>query len=497
MKLRPYQNDAIDRTTASFAAGHRGVLMVVPTGGGKTVIYSEITRSLVAAGAPVLIVEPAVELVEQSRDKLVRLGVPRVGIVAAGWGYGYNPDPGALVQVATVQTLRSRADALLRRPRLIVFDEAHLSAADSYRMVRERYPDARRLGVTATPWRLDEAGFEDLASALVLGPTVRDLQGLGGLVPFRTRSIPLTAFAKPSRRPGAEFNLRAMAEAYAKQGLVGDVLRHYLDGPKAGKSGIVFGASTGHARELCNAACAAGIRAEYLDGATPPDVRRAILGTPERPGRLGTGETTLVFNFGVLTAGFDCPRIEYVGVARATASRSLWVQMAGRGLRPCDETGKEWCLVDDFGGNALRHGNLARRTVTCATCSSDPQPCAACVRAILDGRQRAEQDEDQGALGIECPACRTVADVGTATCAECGQDLTVAGLPRRGRSGAEHVDGQLVEIADDAPPLELTPPESADEKRERIARQAGRYLRDKARDKARNFGERYAARVST
>lgn len=471
MKLRPYQTAAIDAVTAAYAGGHHGVLLVVPTGGGKTVIYSEITRSLVAAGAPVLIVEPAVELVEQSRDKLIRLGVPRVGIVAAGWGQGYNPDPGAFAQVATVQTLRSRPDALLRRPRFIVFDEAHLSAADSYALIRARYPDARRLGVTATPWRLDGQGFRDLASSIVVGPTVADLQAGGALVAFRTRSIPLTAFAKATRRPSAEFNRAAMAEAYNKQKLVGDVIRHYLDSDKSGKRGIVFAASVEHSRQLCAEFLAAGVRAEHLDGNTPPAERKAIVGTPERPGRLGTGETTIVCNFGVLTAGFDCPPVEYIGVARATASKSLWIQMAGRGMRPFE--GKAGCLIDDFGGNALRHGNLARIN-----------------SYTLDGRQVAEgDDEAAGELGKVCPQCQTTIEAADAVCAHCGYDFATPGL-RGPRGRIEAVDGQLVEIPDDAAPLELEAPEAPDERRARIATQRGAYMKRQAAQRAREFGAR-------
>jgi superfamily II DNA or RNA helicase len=479
--LRPYQNDTITAATSAYRAGHRGVLVVIPTGGGKTVIYSEVTRAVAAAGAAVLIVEPAVELVEQTRDKLRALGVPRVGIIAAGWGRGYNPDAGALVQVATVQTLRTRPDAMLRTPHLIVFDEAHLSAAESYRMIRERYPRAVRLGVTATPWRLDGAGFEDLASEIIVGPTVRDLIGTGALVPFRTRSIPLTAFARGTRRPNSEFNLREMSKAYTENRLVGDVVAHYLDSPKAGRSGIVFGASTGHARELCDRFVAAGVRAEYLDGTTPADVRRAIVGTPEKPGRLGTGETTLVCNFGVLTAGFDCPRVEYIGVARATASKALWIQMAGRGMRPSPATGKIDALIDDFGGNALRHGNLAR-----------------VHDYSLTGRNAADEgdgDPDAGPLGRECPQCRTVDDAGAAVCAFCGFEFAI--LLRAGRGRVKSIDGHLVEIAADAEPLELVPPETADERATRIARHAGAYLRDRASRKADAFGERFERRAAS
>ena len=483
MQLRPYQLDAIAKCSAAYRAGHKGVLLVVPTGGGKTVIYSEIARSLVAAGAPVLVVEPAVELVEQTRDKLARLGVSRVGIVAAGWGGGYNPDPGAMVQVATVQTLRSRPHALLRRPRFIVFDEAHLAAADSYRLIRERYPEANRLGVTATPWRLDGEPFLDLATELVIGPTVPELRQLGALTPFRTRSIPLTAFARSSRRPAAEFNLREMAEAYNRQQLVGDVVTHYTE-HAAGRSGLVFAASVEHSRQLCARFREAGIDAEHLDGTTHKLERAAMLA------RLESGSTQLICNYGVLTAGFDCPRVAAVSIARATASKSLWIQMAGRGLRPFG--GKADCVILDHGGNALRHGNLAHPHLRCRTCAELPAPCAACVRRVLDGRRQAETDDEAEAmdLGKACPTCLTVIDTAAAVCPFCAHDFATPA--RGGRGEVRGVDGQLVELDADAAPLELTPPESAEERERRRVEHAGRFLRRRAVENARSWAERMA-----
>lgn len=476
MQLRTYQSDAIAEVTACYRAGHRGVLLVIPTGGGKTVVYSEITRALVAAGVPVLIVEPAVELVEQTRDKLARLGVARVGIVAAGWippgavaPANYNPDPGALVQVATVQTLRSRPHALLRRPGFIIFDEAHLSAADSYRMIRERYPEANRLGVTATPWRLDGEGFEDLASALVIGPTVRDLQLLGALVDFRTLSIPLTDFARSKRRPASEFNLREMAAAYNKNELVGDIVSHYQR-HAADRSGLVFAASVDHSRELRSAFAANGFAVEHLDGQTHKSERAAILR------RLELGQTQIICNFGVLTAGFDCPRVSAISTARATASKSLWIQMAGRGMRPCD--GKRDCVILDHGGNALRHGNLAQPHVY-----------------SLVGRDKAAAVdlEDAGDLGQVCPTCATVIDTAVATCEFCGHDFAV-GAPMRGRRKVRGVDGELVEIDDEAAPFALAPPESPELRAERRSRQAGAFLTRQAVTAARDWADRMAGR---
>lgn len=457
MQLRPYQTDMIGEASAAYRAGHKGVLVLLATGGGKTVVYSEITRSLVAASAPVLIVEPAVELVEQSRDKLRQLGVPRVGIICASWGGGYNPDAGALVQVASVQTLRSRPDALLRRPRFTIYDEGHLAAAESYTMIAQTYPESNRLIATATFERLDGRGYEGMASAVVMGPDVAALQALRSLVPFRTVSIPLTEFSKSSRRPAREFNKSAMAEAYNKQKLVGDVIQTYIDGTEhtpscLGRSGLVFAASIEHSIELCKRFNAAGIVAEHLDGSTPPAVRQAMIGTPDKPGRLGLGITKIVCNYGVLTAGFDCPLVSFIAVARATASPSLWAQMGGRGLRPHLASGKVDCIIHDHGANALRHGNLAHKRTHCRACYTERKPCAVCTVRILEGRKPAENDdEEQIDLGKECPKCLTVIDASCAICPWCAHDFRSV----RARSGIEFVEGQLVEIDAAAVPFEL------------------------------------------
>lgn len=469
MKLRPYQLKAITDVSARYREGHQGVLLVVPTGGGKTVIYSEIARFLSAGGASVLIIEPGVELVEQTRDKLIRLGVPRVGIIAAGWGDGYNPDPGALVQVATIQTIRSRPEAVNRSPSLIIFDEAHLAAANSYKLVRQRYPNAKRLGVTASPWRLDGESFLDLATAIVIGPTLPELQAFEALVRFRTRSIPLTSFADAKRRPGTEFNGKQMAEAYRDRTLVGDPIRHYMDSDKRGKTGILFAANVAHAYDLHKAAIAEGITCEVVHGETPLALRREILGTPERPGRLGTGETTLVANYGVLTAGFDCPRVEYVGIVRATASKSLWVQMGGRGLRPCPETGKEYCLIDDFGANARRHGNLGIRH-----------------EYSLEGLSKAERGDLE--LGKDCPQCKTVMDMSDKQCAHCGYEFPT--IRKKPRQQPDQIDGQLVDVHDDELAFDLKALSYEDPavKAERLRESRKKHFHNQARQLQRMMG---------
>lgn len=428
MKLRDYQQDAVADVASAHRAGHVGVLLVIPTGGGKTVIFCSIAAALAVAGATVLIVVPAIELLEQTRDKLKKFGV-RHGVIAAG--YSRNPDPAASIQVGMVQTLRQRPGAMLFAPNYVIFDEAHLSAADSYQLVISRYSGARYLGVTATPFRLDGAGF-DFASAIVEGPTPAAMIARGFLVPFRTYSIPLTDIARCGRRK-REFERSKVAEAYNKRQLIGDVIGHFRQRAHD-RSALVFASSIEHSRALCGAFRAAGYAAEHVDGNTPADARAAILA------RLESGQTQIVCNYGVLTAGFDCPRVSAVVVVRPTASKALWIQMAGRGLRLCPEIGKIDCVIIDHGGNARRHGNLDFRHVY-----------------SLTGRDRAEPDDDVTGIGRECPQCLLVVDAAAVECPQCQFDLsTAAAAAARGRkkqAGPLDVELELVDAG--AAPIDL------------------------------------------
>jgi len=440
VQLRDYQSSAIADVTAAHRRGNQGVLLTMPTGSGKTVVFSSIASGLAQANYCTLIVVPQVELVRQTSNKLRMFGC-RHGVIAAS--DGPNPDPTALVQVAMVQTLRNRPRAMIREPNYLIYDEAHLAVADTFAAIRDRYPRARRLGVTATPWRLDGKPFHDLASEIVAGPSVRDMVARGALVPFRTLSIPLTEFAAKGRQ-STEFARSAMAEAYKTNALVGDVIEHYHQ-LAANRTGIVFAASIDHSRMLTERFIRSGIVAEHLDGTTPMGDRGdGARGLPTRIGiteRLELGITQVICNYGVLTTGFDCPRVSAIVVARATASKSLWIQMAGRGLRPCPEIGKTDCLILDHGGNARRHGNLDYQHVY-----------------TLDGRDKTPRNapEPDATRGKECPQCYLFQPVTEPACAQCGHQwqMVLTGKPE-----PRTVDGQLVDVGSGAAPVAVRPGE--------------------------------------
>ena len=175
LTLRPYQEEGIEQLRASYASGKRAPLYQLATGGGKTVCFGAITQLSAARGKRVLILVHRRELLKQASDKLTWAGVGH-GLIAAG----FEPHPERLVQVASVQTLVRRE---IQEVDLIITDECHHVRAKTWKTLIESQPNARLLGVTATPIRLDGKGlgaehggfFDDI----VCGPSIRELTDSG------------------------------------------------------------------------------------------------------------------------------------------------------------------------------------------------------------------------------------------------------------------------------------------------------------------------------
>ena len=337
--LRPHQARDRERIRLAFGAS-RSVLYRLPTGGGKTVTFASIIAD---APGQALVVSHRRELVRQAVDTLAMFGV-EASVMCSGWP---APELGARVIVGTVPTVVVRQLPAWFRPALVVADETHLAASTTWRYVLETLcRGAWRLGVTATPERLDGQSLGDLYGVMVEGPEIPQLQALDLLCPCTTYS---TSDAPPVPSDTTE---RAAALMMGAPKLVGDVVGAYLE-RCAGRKGLVFASSVAHGAQIAAAFCAAGVVAELLTGETRD--RDGVLE------RLKSGATRIVVNYGVLTEGFDEPSIGYIGVARCTMSLALWLQMCGRGLRI--HPGKADCIINDHGGNGeLRFGpvELAR-----------------------------------------------------------------------------------------------------------------------------------------
>lgn len=340
IQLRPYQARVIDETRAAYKARHRAVLMVLPTGGGKTFTASTIVHGASAKGNVTWWLTHRRELASQASQTFYSLGIPH-GTVQAG----HVSNPNATVQVASIQTIVRRLDAL-PAPDIIVFDEAHHIGASSWQAIFEHFPSARVLGLTATPWRLDGAGLGRWFSHMVLGPTTAELIAEGSLSPYRLFA-PATPDLSGIATAQGDYQRGALAKAMDKPQIVGDAIGHYLK-LCPGKRAVAFAAGVENSQHIAAQFRAAGIAAEHVDGSMSADDRDAAVE------RFRRGETLVLSNADLFGEGFDVPAIEAAILLRPTKSLSLHLQQVGRALRPSE--GKSVAIILDHAGNSLTHG---------------------------------------------------------------------------------------------------------------------------------------------
>jgi superfamily II DNA or RNA helicase len=414
-ELRPYQVDVIEAFQREIVAGRNRVLLVAPTGSGKTVIAAAIIRG---RRDGVLVLAHRREIVGQTSEKLRAVGIPH-GVIRAG----VIPSPFEDVQVASVQTLYARAirvDTMpLPKASLIVVDEAHHCPADTYRRILDAYPDAVVLGLTATPCRGDGRGLGGIFETIVECPQVPDLIEAKYLV--RTRCYaPVDPDLTGVRTQAGDYVQSQLAERMDRPDLVGDIATHWFKYGERRKT-VAFAVNVEHSIHIRNEFIKSGVRAEHIDGGTPKDERDATLA------RLAAGEIELVTNCMVLTEGWNLPEVGCVILARPTKSMGLYRQMIGRVLRPAP--GKADAIVIDHSGAVFRHGFV-----------EDP------VAWTLDPDTRAESQvhraRTNGCSGpalLECANCGAVR-VGGQPCGHCGF------LPQRGPRAVEVADGELGEV---------------------------------------------------
>lgn len=338
--LRAYQERVLTESREAYRERNRAVLLCMPTGAGKTVTASTVVHGAAAKHNRVWWLCHRRELVSQASQTFHNLGIPH-GTVQAG----FVSDPLALVQVASIQTIARRMDAL-PDPDLIVFDETHHIGAASWDAIFHRFPRARVLGLTATPWRLDGQGLGRWYSRMILGPTTSELIDEGALSRFRLFA-PASPDLSDVGTTAGDYQRGALAKAMDKPQIVGDAIQHY-QALCAGKRAVAFAAGVENSRNIAAQFNAAGIPAEHVDGAMHPDMRDAAVE------RFRRGETLVLSNADLFGEGFDVPAIEAAILLRPTKSLSLHLQQVGRALRPAP--GKDHAVILDHAGNSLIHG---------------------------------------------------------------------------------------------------------------------------------------------
>lgn len=405
--LRPYQIAIIDEARAKMRAGIKSVLLVSPTGSGKTALTAHMLKTAASKQMSSMFIVHRRELVKQSMKAFARVGV-RHGIIAAGFPEDRQP----LTQIASIQTL-ARRWTRYRRPQLIVWDECPHIAAKSWAEVYKAYPDAYHVGLTATPCRLDGKGLRDYFKDIVSGPTVSWLIENKFLSNYKLFAPPGISVSGLHVRMG-DFVKSELAAACDKPTITGDAIKHYQK-RAAGKRAVVFCASIEHSKHVVEQFKAAGIAAEHVDGETPNEERDAAIG------RFESGHISVLSNVELFGEGFDLPAIEAAILLRPTTSLALYLQQVGRALRP--SPGKSHAVILDHAGNCDRHGLPDEERAW-----------------SLDGGESRRNGGGGGASVKVCPKCFAAQFSGRPACGFCGHVFETK--PRE----LNIVEGELVEI---------------------------------------------------
>ncbi|NER37808.1 MAG: DEAD/DEAH box helicase [Oscillatoria sp. SIO1A7] len=341
-KLRDYQQDSILQIFEAWSQGIRRVMLQLPTGGGKTVLFAEIAREFLArTNQKVLVNAHRVELIAQAAEKLEAISGLPCGFIKSGLPL----DGDRYIQIASVQSLARRD--FPEGIGLVIVDEAHHCAAKTYTDIMEAYPNAYILGVTATPARTDGQGFKLLFDRLILGPSVKSLIDGGYLSQYKMFAAEKLVETREVAIVGDDFNLQDLAKAIDTSIVMGDIIKTWHQHAQ-GKRTVVFAVDIQHSLHTARAFQAENIPAQHLDGETPAEERQAILD------RFRQGEILVLCNCGIVSEGLDVPAIEAIQCVRPTKSLVFWLQMIGRALRPSET--KDYAIIIDHTQNWLEHG---------------------------------------------------------------------------------------------------------------------------------------------
>lgn len=341
-ELRPYQAEAKQAILAAWDEGYRKTLLVLPTGCGKTVVFSSVTENQVNKGHRVLIMAHRGELLDQAADKLKEAsGLDSVLEKAESTSLGsFLP-----VTVGSVQSL-AQEKRLARFPNNyfqdIIVDEAHHCLSDSYKRVLDHFPNANILGVTATPDRGDMKNLGEFFDSKAYEYSMTEAIREGYLCPIKAQMIPLELDIADVGISSGDFSAGEIGHAlepYLHQ--IASEMANYCRGRKT----VVFLPLIATSQKFCAMLNDAGLRAAEVNGNS--DDRSEVLADFE------AGKYDALCNSMLLTEGWDCPSVNCIVVLRPTKIRSLYQQMVGRGMRL--SPGKTELLLLDFLWMTERH----------------------------------------------------------------------------------------------------------------------------------------------
>ena len=351
ISLRPYQIEAADAVAQCHADGTLRPAVILPTGTGKTTVIAELARRQTNTRSVTL--AHRTEIVDQIADRLKAHGIGSVGVVA-----GSRNQFGAQHIVGMVQTLRNdkRLSRLAGTAGLVIVDECHHATADSYQKVLAAlgcFESTPAVGFTATLSRGDKARLGDTWDTVAYSKNIRWAISAGYLCPIRGKAVVMPHMdLSKVRTSGGDYQDGELGEVIAAESaaIVRAWKRH-----GEGRKTMAFVPSVEAAEELCDAFGQAGVPAAFVIGATGIRERQAIYES------FAAGQIQVLVSVSVLTEGFDLPAVECILMARPTKLQHVYVQAAGRGLRP--SPGKVDCLLLDVVGVSQIHSLVGANTL--------------------------------------------------------------------------------------------------------------------------------------
>ena len=346
IQLFDYQEDMVKRVQEAFRH-HDSVMVQMPTGTGKTYLLAALVGLFLKE--EVWVVAHRRELVSQIKDTLEKF---------------FSSLKSTSIKVISIQWLSRHYGEMEEKPGLIVIDEAHHALAETYAEVMNAYPKAKKLGLTATPYRLNGKGFTDLFDTLLCSWSMERFIAEGRLSLYDYYSI----------KPDSAAQLQI--DSLQKRGADGDYqqkeLNEVMDVKPSlkrlcltikeyvpGKKGIVYAISIQHAEHIAEFYRENGIKAVAISSKTPLAERQELIERFKASSLLSSLNSTsdeieVLVSVDLFSEGFDCPDVEFIQLARPTLSLAKYMQMVGRGLRVAEE--KDYCVILDNVGLYKRFG---------------------------------------------------------------------------------------------------------------------------------------------
>lgn len=344
--LREYQIEAKGKIFDAWDK-YDSVMLQMPTGTGKTYLFTSIINDLLAAykeahhDIHILVVAHRMELLDQISATLSRFGIAHGFIQGAREQHLWKR-----VQVASIMSLlteKNYHNTLRQKFDYIIVDEAHHSLADTYIKLFELFPDAKKLGVTATPWRLNHESFLKLYQTLIVSPQISWFINNNLLADFDYVSIKPNSdiqqlVDRSEVADTGDFSNSDLDNTFNTQRIRSKLYESYKRFAN-GQKGIIYAINKFHASKIAELYCSHGINAVAIDSDTLKEERQDLIA------RFKAGEITVLVNVEIFTEGFDCPDVSFIQLARPTKSLALYLQQVGRGLRIVD--GKEKTIIID------------------------------------------------------------------------------------------------------------------------------------------------------